>query len=680
MFKKAAAVLTAVCCTATCFTQTWAEPAAEIDDGDVVVLFTNDVHNAYEQSEGTIGYAALAAYKKQLEAAGKSVILVDCGDAIQGSTIGTLSDGKYITEIMNECGYDIAIPGNHEFDYGLDNLFEIADMADFEYVSCNFTDKDGNAVFAPYKMISTNGIDMAFVGICTPETMTKSDPIYFMDENGNYTYSFCGDSTGKALYDAVQLTVDKAKADGADFVIAVGHTGVDSQSAPWTSYDIIANTTGIDAYLDGHSHSELLDNLENKDKNGKDFVALAQTGSNFANLGQLNIAVSEEGVENYFAALIPASELTEQDSDMLTFIDGINKNFEELVNKVVAHSDVDLIANDPATEDRIVRTQETNLGDLCADAYLAMSGDADIAFVNGGGVRANINKGDITYGNIISVHPFGNSICEIEVTGQQVLDALEHASASAGESPSGGFLQVAGITYEIDTTIPSSVVVDENKMFVKVDGEYRVKNVVVGGEPLDLTKTYKLASHNYMLKNQGDGFTMFKGAPIIKDEVMIDNEALINYITDVLGGNIAADSVYADTYGNGRIKVIVEKKDATETEDGYIKYLKGYDTVTEVIEATGVTPDVDNTDNSDESDTPITSEPDSDGEDVDDSPITTEPGAESGEAQQTPIITNPGSGSADADNTDTGVQEGFTAAVVSAAALAVAAVLLKKRK
>ena len=238
----------------------------------------------------------------------------------------------------------------------------------------------------------------------------------------------------------------------------------------------------------------------------------------------------------------------------------------------------------------MVRNQETNLGDLCADAYRTLLG-ADIAFVNGGGIRVDMPKGDISYGDIISVHPFGNMACLIEATGQQILDALELGSSAAGvgegAGESGGFLQVSGLTYEVDTTIPSAVVKDDKGLFVKVDGEYRVKNVKVGNEPLDLTKTYTLASHNYMLKSGGDGYTMFLENKILKDEVMVDNEVLIHYIVESLGGNVKAGSIYANPYGEGRIRVITVCQPATETLDGYVEYLQGSKTVREIIKATG---------------------------------------------------------------------------------------------
>ena len=504
--------------------------------GEVAVLYTNDVHCGVGDN---IGYAGLAAVQAALEADGKTVILVDNGDAIQGDTIGTLSKGEYIIDIMNQIGYDVAVPGNHEFDYGMEQFLTLAkERAAFPYVSANFV-KEGETVFDPYVIIEAAGAKIAFVGICTPKTITSSTPAYFQNEAGEYIYGFCQDETGAELYTAVQNAVDAARAEGADYVFAMAHLGIEAECMPWTSSDVIVNTNGIDVVLDGHSHSTIEGDIV-KNKDGQD-VILTSTGTKMANIGCLLIGT--DGA---------VSTTLINDAGALEFIGGIEAQFEELVNEVVATTEVALTIKDPATGERMVRRQETNLGDLCADAYRAMSG-ADIAFVNGGGVRADIAAGDITYGNIISVHPFGNEMCMVETTGQDILDALEFgASKVPGEN--GGFLQVSGLTYEVDLNVESTATTDENGFFTGVTGEYRVKNVMVNGEPLDVNKTYTLASHNYMLKQGGDGFNMFQDDTLILDSVMIDNQVLINYIVEVLGGVVGED--YADPYGQGRITVI----------------------------------------------------------------------------------------------------------------------------
>ncbi len=529
---------------------TMAFAAGEKSD-DIVVLYTNDVHCGVDAGtpEGTMGYANLAAYKKAMEQTHENVVLVDAGDAIQGEAMGTLSNGSYLVDIMNEIGYDFATFGNHEFDYGMDVTLSLLEKSNATYLSCNFMDlKTGKTVAEPYALETYGDLKVAFVGISTPESFTKSTPTYFQDENGNYIYGFCEGNDGQDLYDAVQASIDAAAAEGADVIIALGHCGVDEQSSPWMSTEIIANTTGLDAFIDGHSHT-VIEGQAVQDQAGND-VVLTSTGTKLANIGEMTIApdgaVSTKLVSGY----------TEVDPETDAFVKDIQAQYEDKLNEVVAKSDVTLTVNDPETGDRLVRNRETNLGDLCADAYRTVLG-ADIAFVNGGGIRDNIAAGDITYGQIIAVHPFGNTACVVEATGQEIIDALEMASRSApGEN--GGFLQVSGLKYTIDLNIESSVQVDDKSMFVSVDGLRRVKDVQVLNqngeyEPIDLEKTYTLASHNYMLKSGGDGINMFMDNKILQDEVMIDNQVLITYIRDSLEGVVG--DAYANPYGEGRITV-----------------------------------------------------------------------------------------------------------------------------
>ena len=541
-------------------------PAAAKAEGeeakDIVILYTNDVHCGIADD---IGYAGLARVKAAYEAAGKEVILVDNGDSVQGDVIGTLSKGEALVELMNDVGYDVAVPGNHEFDYGMDQFNKNVSLAKFQYVCCNFLNDKGEAVLKPYTIIEKAGKKIAFVGIDTPESFTKSTPTYFQDGEGNFIYSFCEGNNGQDLYDKVQETVDAVRAEGVDYVIALAHLGIDYQSSPWMSTEVIANTTGVDAVLDGHSHSVISgENVKNKDGNE---VILTSTGTKLADVGILTIdgegKMSTMLLDGDAIRFISAvGVLTEDNGAGEAVAAAIAKN-EELVNTVVAKTSVTLTTTDPVAVDekgkaiRIVRSQETNLGDLCADAYRAM-GNTDIAFVNGGGVRANIEEGDITYGQIIKVHPFGNALCTVEATGQEILDALELSVCSLpGES--GGFLHVSGLKFTVDLNVDSTVVKDEMKMFVEVAGDRRVKDVEVLQEdgsyaPLDPNKTYTLACHNYLLKDMGDGYTMFADNNFLSEDVMLDNQVLINYIVDVLGGTVGGE--YVDPYGEGRITII----------------------------------------------------------------------------------------------------------------------------
>ena len=508
---------------------------------DIIIYFTNDVHGAYEN------YAYAAEIMKDGD------FIVDAGDNIQGSVATSLTDGQCMVDIMNAVGYDVAIPGNHEFDFGFDRFMEIVNgEGNTPYISANVWDKvNDKSVLPAYKILEAGGKKIAFVGITTPETLVKSTPTFFQDAEGNWIYDFCNDESGEKLYKVVQDAIDAAKAEGADYVIAIGHLGIDEQSEPWTSTSVVANVSGLDALIDGHSHSTFSETKTDKD--GKE-VVVAQTGTKLANVGKLTIAA--DGTID--AVLIPvvADETAPFDATVAEAVAKIKGEIDEISNTVVAKTEVALTTKDPETGNRAVRNAETNLGDLCADAYRDLLG-TDIAFVNGGGVRADIEAGDVTYGQIIAVHPFGNMACAIEVTGQQIWDALElGAAAYPGES--GGFLQVSGLEYTINKAIPTPVIKDDKGMFVgmKEGAPHRVIDVKIGGEPLDVAKTYTLGGHNYMLKQCGDGYAMFKGCKVLQDEIAVDNEVLIRYIRDTLGGVVSADSIYANLRGEGRIKVI----------------------------------------------------------------------------------------------------------------------------
>ena len=523
---------------------------------DIVVLFTSDVHCGVDQG---FGYVGVAAIRDAMKAGGNHVLLVDNGDSIQGEPIGTMTTGEANIQLMNAVGYDIAIPGNHEFDYGMDRFLELTKLADFPYISANFN-KEGELVFAPYVIKEFDGVKIAFVGMTTPKTITSSTPKYFQNEAGEFIYGFMQDETGEKLYAAVQSAVDSARAEGAAYVVALGHLGNEASCVPWTYADVIANTTGIDAFLDGHSHDT--DQVEMTNKDGVK-VLRSGCGTKLQGVGYLRISAEGElsvGLYNWNND-VAAPELFGLTNDVSEAVVAATDTLNAKLNEVVATSEVDLTIYDPVvTKDdgskiRIIRNAETNLGNLCSDAYRDQSG-ADVAFVNGGGIRVSIDAGEITLNDILKVHPFGNVMCVVEATGQQILDALEFG-ARAVPSESGGFQHTSGLTYEIHTYIESTAKQDENGMFAGVEGEYRVKNVKIGGEDLVLDKTYTVASHNYMLKNGGDGFNMFMGCKLLQDEVMIDNQVLINYITGTLGGVVGEE--YAQPYGQGRIIAVSEK-------------------------------------------------------------------------------------------------------------------------
>ena len=549
------------------------ETAAAADEtgsaGGVTVLYTNDIHTYITKD---LTYSKVAAYKDSLE----NVLLVDAGDHIQGTAYGSMDKGATIAQLMNAAGYDLATLGNHEFDYGMDGCMAAIEAADFPYVSCNFYHEAngvaGENVLDSYKVFEVGGVKIAFIGITTPESFTKSTPSYFQDENGNYIYGIAGGTDGEALYTAVQNAIDAASAE-ADYVIALGHLGVDESSQPWTSREVIANTTGLDAFIDGHSHTTIP--MEEVTDEGGSTVILTQTGSYLDAVGQMTIAADG----TITTQLLTAENLAEvtPDAEVKAIEDAWVAELDEQLGQVIGYSQVTL-DNYDAEGNRLVRKQETNTGDFAADAlyYLfdEMDLDVDVAVMNGGGVRNEAVTGEISYQTCKAIHTFGNVACLQTVTGQQLLDALEWGAKDVtadGSVENGGFLHVSGLRYTINTAIPSTVQQDDKGVWTGgPTGAYRVTNVEVlnnetgAYEPLDLTAQYNLAGYNYTLRDLGDGFAMFDGAVNVLDYVSEDYMVLANYVesfpVDEATGlpTIPADSQYAEVTGNGRITIVNE--------------------------------------------------------------------------------------------------------------------------
>lgn len=515
-------------------------------DSDIVIIHTNDTHCGIEEN---LGFEGVAAYEKQMKALTPYVTLVDAGDAIQGAPVGTLSEGGYIISLMNQAGYDFAIPGNHEFDYGMSRFLKLSTGLDCGYYSCNLVKGPSmQQVFKPYKIINYDDVAVAYVGVTTPESITKSNPTNFQNTTGGYIYSLCEDTDGQMLYRQVQEAVDAARAEGADFVILVGHLGNEGVTEKWTSKSIIANTNGINAVIDGHSHETFTEQAPNKDGV---LIPVAQTGTKFANIGKITITPSKEIRMELVDAVTAQDGGAASDDDMKDLIAKIKSQYEASLKTVLGRTNVKLTSTNPDTNQRAVRNSETNLGDFCADAFRVLLG-TDIGIMNGGGIRGSIDAGDITYEDALNVYPFGNMICAVEATGQQIKDALE-MGASLYPEESGGFIHASGLTYTIDSSVPSSVRTDERRNFTGVAGEYRVKDISVNGEPIDLEKTYTVASHNYWLKSGGDGMSMFVNCPVVRDDVMVDVDTITTYIQDHLGGVVWEE--YSNPHGQGRITI-----------------------------------------------------------------------------------------------------------------------------
>lgn len=550
------------------------------DKADVTILYTNDVHTYIDNKSPKPTYAAIAALKKSIEDAGRDVLLVDAGDHIQGTAYGSMDDGATIIELMNEAGYDLATPGNHEFDYGMARAKAVLREADFPYVSCNWVDlRTGLNVLPSVKFFFVGGRKIAFVGVTTPETFTKSTPAYFMnDAQTKYIYDILGGEDGQKLYDAVQKAIDKAEFWGADTIIGLGHLGVDPSSSPWTSEEVIAHTHGFTAFIDGHSHT-VMANKQVTDASGK-AVTLTQTGSYFKNIGKMTVGadgtITTELIDTYegLDAAVAATA-----SNWISAVD-------DMLGEEIAVGDTKFYINDPATGKRRIRSGETNLGDFVADGIYTYFNEieelhCDVAIMNGGGIRTDVEAGPWSFKTCKTVSPFGNVACLMSVTGQQIQDALEFGARFAGAEgkENGGFLQVAGARYTIHPMIPNTVQTNDKNVWTGSAATPRVSNVEIYDKttgtykPLDPNATYALAGMNYTLRNLGDGFAMFDGATLIKDYVSEDYLVMSSYAA--MFGGVDANGLphlasanspladypgyllnYEDPYGAGRIQMI----------------------------------------------------------------------------------------------------------------------------
>lgn len=500
---------------------------------DVTILYTNDIHtyinNTVKDKDGNkvpgLSYGSVAALRDDLRAQGKNVALIDAGDHIQGTAYGAMDSGASIINFMNAAKYDVATVGNHEFDYGTARLFDIFKEAKFPYIACNFLKANGKPVLNSYKIMTFGKTKVAFIGIMTPETFTKSTPTYFMDKaQKKFIYKIGAGTDGKELYSMVQKAIDEASKK-ADYVVAIGHLGDDASSAPWRSADVIANTHGLDAFIDGHSHTTLACQMI-KDLNGKD-VVLTQTGCYFGAIGVLTL--SDTGIST---ELITSYERSDETVNAL--VKKWALEVDEKLNQQIAVSDVSLYINDPEdSKKRLIRRQEMNSGDFVADAAYYYFNEVeglkcDIALSNSGGIRSDIASGTYSYNSAKKVQPFGNVLCLVEITGQQFLDALEFGARKIGIGENGGLLQVAGVKYTVDSSIESTVETSDKGFWVASPSTYRVTDVQIYNrekqvyEDLDLNKTYTVGGVNYILRNMGDGFSMFKDVKLVKDYVAED--------------------------------------------------------------------------------------------------------------------------------------------------------------
>lgn len=533
---------------------------AEQNTEDIIILYESDVHCEVE------GYSKLAAMKKELQQTYAKVGVVSGGDYIQGNSLGVISQGEYIVELMNLVGYDAVTLGNHEFDYRLERLEELIGMMDTEPVCCNFQKVGENtSYFKPYSIVSYGDVDIAYIGITTPSTLTASSPTQFKDEDENFIYTFHSSD----LYDVVQESIDAAEAEGADYIIAISHVGYADDEIYGTLEDVedlIRNTDGFDVVLDAHAHVTV-ENKEITDKGGNT-VVLSAAGTKFEYIGKLTI--SDDVIET---ELMKTEDYPETDPEVDAYIERLYAEYATLGERKVATSEVDLVIQDE-NGNRLVRTAETNLGDLCAEAFRSVVG-ADIGYINGGGLRSGISAGDVSFNQLLGVLPFNNTVVLAEVDGQTIKDMMEMAMMSWPEE-NGSFPHLAGITFSLNTSIPSSVVLDEAEEFDSVAGPYRVYDIKVFNrekgkyEPIDLEKKYTIASHNYALVDHGSGMKMLQNAEVLRNDGMLDVEALEQYIAEELDGVIGEE--YTDVSVN---ITFTEGEVSTSGNTGLVLWIAG---------------------------------------------------------------------------------------------------------
>ena len=503
----------------------------------VMVLHTNDTHTHID--DGRVAFSEIAAEKARLESSGENVILVDAGDYVQGTALGGYDSGRSAVEIMNAAGYQVATLGNHEFDYGIDAMFANAQRASFRTVSCNFIHRDsasdpGRLVFPSYAVVTSGAVRVAFVGVTTPTTLVSAKPSTFLDQTGSYrAYDFIAGERGEALYAAVQNAVNEA-ARHADYTIVLGHLGISPDCADYMSTDVIAHTTNFVALIDGHSHSEYTGSRI-RNAAGQD-VILTQSGSY---LGLLGCLTFEDGRCVMAGTIYTRGEKEQKVVEMekkLTMV------VEQRFGVKIAHAPVSLCSYIPGTNERLARKDNCSAGDFVADAAWWYANckenrSCDIALANGGNVRADIPKGDITLKDLRTVQPFGGDIGIVEANGRQIIDALEFGAQAVGEGEFGGFMHVAGLAYTIDTTVKSSVRVDATGTWLSgpTNGIYRVRNVRIYDRktkefvPLDPNGIYRVVGNAFNLVEGGDGFAMFRSAKKVENGLCMDYLVLAEY-------------------------------------------------------------------------------------------------------------------------------------------------------
>ena len=546
----------------------------ELSD-DIVLIHLNDVHCGITDS---IGYDGFVLYRRELQKKYKYVISVDVGDHIQGGAMGAISEGEAIIKIMNEINFDVAILGNHEFDYGIDQLTKLGKDISSKYICANFCFKKNKThVYEPYKVIEAGDKKIGFIGMVTPLTFSKTYLSTLKDETGEPIYDFLVNNGKQELYDKIQEYVNELRNEqNVNYVILLTHLGMNVEQ--YTTDDLLSELSGVDAIFDGHTHDVY--SVTSKDKDNKD-IHITQTGTKLATIGQLiiktdgsliaeTISSVPEPDDDITGAIKVTRSNTERwvDENMANFIQNVRSEYDEVLNTIIGHSDYDLIIKPEGSIDShsiYCRTRECTVGNLISDAVVS-AGKGDFAIVNGGGIRNNLQKGNITRGGIIEAIPWFNNIVIKELPGQVVIDALEFGVRNYPKA-NGGFPQVSKeLSYKFNPDINSTVVTDETGLYKNILGERRVSNVKVNGKNIDLKKNYTVVMFEY-LANGGDGYSMLTDYEIAREALVTDTHAVSNFIEMDLKG------IIPKSYSESQGRVIV-----TNENDKSVGYFITYKT------------------------------------------------------------------------------------------------------
>ena len=514
----------------------------ELSD-DIIIMHINDVHSGINN---TIGYDGFELYYDELKSIYKNIIKVDVGDHIQGGIIGSVSEGDAIIQIMNKVGFDVATLGNHEFDYGIEQLLKLEKNITSRYICANFCyRKNKTSIFDPYKIINVSGKKIGFIGVLTPITYSKTYLSTIKDENGDPLYYFLTDNNGQELYDTIQNYINKLRTEEkVDHIIILAHVGMikNGYKTEFNTEDLIFNLEGVDAILDGHTHA--IYNTTSKDKKGKD-IQINQVGTSLQAIGTLIIKengninseiISEvpEPKNKANATKIKRDKERWVNTEMYNFINNLWTDYDDELNIQFGYSDFDFIIKPEEDSIPFCRYQECTLGNLITDAVKTL-GNGELTIINGGSIRNNMYKGNLTRGGIINALPWFNNIVLKRVTGQCILDALEYGVSKLPNG--GGLLQISGITFDADVSFESSVITDSSGMFVNVTGKRRVSNVKINGKDLEVDKLYNTSLLEYNA-NGGGGYSMFVPFNVFNESLVTDTDALCFFIQKNLKGNI----------------------------------------------------------------------------------------------------------------------------------------------